>query len=106
MFIAMNRFKVHRGSEQDFEAVWRNRDSHLKDVPGFVEFHLLRGPEYDDHTLYASHTIWSTREAFENWTKSDAFKAAHRNAGSNRSLYLESPHFEGFEVTQTITPQD
>ena len=41
MFIAMNRFRVAKGSEADFEQVWLSRDSHLDKVPGFVEFHLL-----------------------------------------------------------------
>ena len=56
MFIAMNRFKVKKGSEHEFEQVWLNRDSHLRDVPGFLTFHLLKGPEKDDHVLYASHS--------------------------------------------------
>jgi heme-degrading monooxygenase HmoA len=72
MFIAMNRFRVKKGSEEDFEKVWLSRDSHLDKVPGFVEFHLLRGPEHDDFTLYASHTIWQNRATFEAWTKSEA----------------------------------
>ena len=38
MFIAMNRFKVIKGSEAAFESVWLSRDSHLDKVPGFVEF--------------------------------------------------------------------
>ncbi len=78
MFIAMNRFRVAKGSEAAFEQVWLSRDSHLDKVPGFVEFHLLRGPEAEDHTLYASHTIWENRAVFEAWTKSEAFRAAHR----------------------------
>jgi hypothetical protein len=45
MFIAMNRFKVIKGSEAAFENVWLSRDSHLEKVPGFVEFHLLKGPK-------------------------------------------------------------
>jgi hypothetical protein len=48
MFIAMNRFKVKKGSEHDFEQVWLTRKTHLDDVPGFVVFHLLKGPERDD----------------------------------------------------------
>src|SRR5947209_2063780 len=28
-----------------------SRDSHLEKVPGFVAFHLLKGPEAEDHTL-------------------------------------------------------
>jgi Antibiotic biosynthesis monooxygenase len=45
MFIAMNRFRVAKGSEADFEQVWLTRDSHLDKVPGFVEFQYPSGPE-------------------------------------------------------------
>ena len=48
MYIAMNRFKVTKGSEEDFETVWKTRDSQLDQVPGFVEFRLLKGPEAED----------------------------------------------------------
>jgi hypothetical protein len=53
MFIAMNRFKVRKGSEHEFEQVWLTRETHLETMPGFVVFHLLKGPEGDDHVLYA-----------------------------------------------------
>ena len=102
MFIAMNRFKVKPGSEEAFERVWKERDSLLVTVPGFFRFHLLRGPQAEDHTLYSSHTIWESRHAFEDWTKSDAFRHAHRDAGDNKPLYLDHPQFEGFDVRQTI----
>ena len=102
MFIAMNRFRVTKGSEAAFERVWLSRDSHLDEVPGFVEFQLLKGPEAEDHTLYASHTIWANRAAFEAWTKSEAFRAAHERAGDHKPLYLGHPQFEGFEVRQTV----
>jgi heme-degrading monooxygenase HmoA len=102
MFIAMNRFRVIKGSEVAFEHVWLSRDSHLDKVPGFVEFHLLKGPEADDHTLYASHTVWANRAAFEAWTRSESFRAAHHRAGDNKPLYLGHPQFEGFEVRQTM----
>src|ERR1700760_2147889 len=102
MFIAMNRFRVKRGAEGVFEKVWLSRDSYLDQVPGFVEFHLLKGPEGEDHTLYASHTVWANHAAFEAWTKSEAFRAAHARAGTNKPLYLGHPQFEGFEVKQTV----
>ena len=105
MFIAMNRFRVRKGSEEAFEQVWLNRDSQLNTVPGFVKFHLLKGPAADDHTLFASHTIWESHAAFEAWTKSEAFRASHARAGNNSPsapMYLEHPKFEGFEVRQTI----
>ena len=97
----MNRFAVRKGAEAEFEEVWRNRDSHLAGVPGFVEFHLLKGPERDDHTLYASHSVWRSRAAFEAWTRSEAFRAAHRDAGSNKPLYNGHPQLEAFDVVLT-----
>jgi heme-degrading monooxygenase HmoA len=102
MFIAMNRFRVSLGAEAEFEKIWTTRDSHLGDVPGFITFHLLRGPEREDHVLYSSHTTWRSRGDFEAWTRSEAFRRAHSDAGSNRSLYLGHPEFEGFDVLQTI----
>ncbi len=102
MYIAMNRFRVAKGSEADFEQVWQSRDTYLDKVPGFIEFHLLKGPEAEDHTLYASHTVWASHAAFEDWTKSEAFRAAHHKAGDHKPLYLSHPQFEGFEVKQTV----
>ncbi len=106
MFIAMNRFRVASGSETEFEQVWLSRDVHLRKVPGFEAFHLLRGPEHEDHVLYASHTVWRSQEDFEAWTRSEAFRQAHRDAGqgSSRSLYLGPPQFEGFSVLQSVGP--
>jgi heme-degrading monooxygenase HmoA len=105
MFIAMNRFKVRKGEERAFEARWLERDSQLHRVPGFVEFHLLKGPERDDHVLYASHTIWASPAAFEDWTRSEAFRAAHRDAGQGKPLTLGHPEFEGFDVLQVVKPK-
>jgi len=105
MFSAMNRFKITPDRTEDFEQVWKARDTHLNDVAGFVEFHLLKGPVHDDPVLYASHTIWSSREAFEAWTQSQAFRDAHANAGDHKGIYLGHPQFEGFEVVQEMIAQ-
>lgn len=98
MFIAMNRFRIARGREEDFEEMWRRRDSHLSGVPGFREFHLLRGASDEEGTLYASHSVWESREAFEAWTRSEAFRKAHAKARAPEGTYLGPPRFEGFEV--------
>jgi heme-degrading monooxygenase HmoA len=102
MYIAMNRFRVLPGKEPAFEEVWLSRDTHLGGVPGFVEFQLLRGPTTEEHTLFASHTVWASREAFEDWTRSEAFRAAHAGAGDHKGLYAGHPQFEGFEVLQEV----
>ena len=43
MFLALNRFKIVKGKEKAFEKIWRERDTHLKGVDGFVAFNLMRG---------------------------------------------------------------
>ena len=98
MFIAMNRFKIVPGKEVEFEKVWRERDTHLDGVNGFKEFRLVKGEKNNEFSLYASHSIWNSKEDFINWTKSEAFRLAHKNAGRHKDLYIGAPNFEGFEV--------
>lgn len=100
MFVAMNRFQVKAGQEAEFEAVWRGRDSRLAELKGFQSFHLLKGPADEDAgtVLYASHTIWASREDFIAWTKSEQFRDAHKNAGGSRDFYAGPPRFEGFDA--------
>ena len=98
MYIAMNRFRIAPGRENDFETLWRERDSHLEGVPGFRAFHLLRGPANEECSLYASHTVWESEEDFRAWTESEAFKKAHSQARAPAGTYLGHPVFEGFEA--------
>ncbi len=97
MYIAMNRFRIAPGHEDDFERLWRERDSHLDEVPGFVEFHLLRGSSDEEATLYASHTVWQSEADFRAWTDSESFRKAHAQARAQKVTYLGHPVFEGFE---------
>ena len=98
MFIAMNRFRVAPGKERDFENIWKSRQSYLKDVPEFQEFHLPRGPRDEHRTLYASHTVWNSREAFEAWTNSNMFKVAHNQVRAPKRVDLGPLELEAFEV--------
>lgn len=102
MYIAMNRFKVRTGSEEDFEAVWKGRDSRLNEMKGFRQFHLLRGAanEEEGYTLFASHTVWDSRDDFVAWTKSQHFRDSHRSASDYKPTYIGHPQFEGFSVVE------
>lgn len=98
MFIAMNRFRIRPGFENAFEEMWRNRESYLSEVSGFREFHLLRGPSDGESTLYASHSVWESRAAFEAWTDSEHFHKAHARARSPEGMHLRGPQLEVFDV--------
>ena len=71
-------------------------------MPGFVSFHLLKGTETEDQILFASHTVWESEEAFKAWTRSEAFRQAHKNAGGTKELYVGPPELEIFDSVLTL----
>ena len=98
MYIAMNRFRIAPGHEEDFEELWRERDSQIEGEPGFESFHLLKGAADEEGALYASHTVWQSEADFRAWTKSESFKKVHARARAPKGTYLAHPVFEGFEA--------
>jgi len=97
MFIAMNNFKVAPGKGEEFERIWRQRDTYLKDVPGIIRFALLRG---DAEGEYVSHSTWESRDAFIAWTQSEAFAAGHRG-GSLMGVLQGPPAVKLYEAVLT-----
>jgi heme-degrading monooxygenase HmoA len=100
MFIAMNRFKVVVSKEGDFEQIWRDRQSYLKGVPGFVQFALLRS---DVSGEYVSHSTWINRDSFMAWTQSEAFAAGHRQ-GSLAGILEGPPQVSTYEAVIVENP--
>ena len=86
MFIAMNNFKVVAGKEGDFEQVWKTRETHLRDVPGFVRF-ASKGRRRPLHLAQHMGEPGGLRRLDE---KSEAFTAGHRQGGSLMGV-LEGP---------------
>ena len=99
MFVAMNNFKVNAGREDDFEKQWRERETFLEGVPGFVEFMLLKGDKTGD---YISHTRWQDRQSFIDWTQSEAFAKGHRQ-GSVAGVLDGPPVIGLFEAVLVAT---
>ena len=64
----------------------------------FLSFHLLRGEDADDGShIYASHTMWESKQAFVDWTESEAFRKAHAQGGSTAGIVLGPPQIRTFE---------
>lgn len=95
LFIAMNHFRVDPARGADFEAHWRQRESFLDEVPGFLRFALLRGDEAGE---YISHSVWESRAAFETWTESEAFRKAHAQARTPAGILQGPPRLRLFEA--------
>lgn len=97
MYIAMNRFTVQPGMGETFEQRWRDRESYLSGVPGFLRFRLLRL----DDTHYSSYAEWDSESAFQDWTRSDAFKQAHSHR-MPPGVLDGHPHLECWEVVMEL----
>jgi heme-degrading monooxygenase HmoA len=94
MFVAMNNFKVAPDKGEEFERIWRERDTHLHEVPGVIRFALLRG---DVEGEYISHSTWESRDAFMAWTQSPAFAAGHRG-GSLMGIIQGPPQVKLYDA--------
>jgi heme-degrading monooxygenase HmoA len=106
MYLAMNHFHIAAGRGGEFEQLWRERETYLSEVPGFLQFHLVRGKADDDGTeRYASHSTWATHDAFLAWTHSDAFKKAHAQGRMPEGLLLGHPRFQGWETVELSVPE-
>ena len=100
MYIVMNRFQVAEGREEEFEEIWRTRDSYLHEVEGFQEFHLLRG----DGGNFISHTTWEDKSAFDSWVGSESFHKAHaRSSDTPPDLFTGPAKVSMYDVLLTQT---
>ena len=72
MLIVQNRIQVNEGFEDQFERP--QREGQREDVPGRLFFARLKA---DEPGVYINLSVWESREAFEAWRASDAFKRVH-----------------------------
>jgi heme-degrading monooxygenase HmoA len=66
-------------------------------MAGFVRNQVLRpgNPE----TPYIVLTVWESKENFENWVNSDAFKKGHARSGAlPPEAFLGSSQLETFDI--------
>mmetsp|Transcript_6176 Transcript_6176/g.13446 ORF Transcript_6176/g.13446 Transcript_6176/m.13446 type:complete len:153 (+) Transcript_6176:20-478(+) len=107
-FVVKNVFKVKQESYTDFENVWKSRESHLKEMPGFIRFAMMKCTNIPGK--YVSETHWANKAAFENWAKSSQFQASHaqplqgaQTKRPNTMAMLEGPPAPEFYETVTTT---
>lgn len=93
MVIVMNRIPVTEGREADFEKTFTERDRAVDKMPGFIDLQVLRPAE---GRTYVVLTRWQSYEAFQSWTSSEAFIAAHRK--QTPGLAESRPTLEVYEV--------
>jgi heme-degrading monooxygenase HmoA len=93
MIVIMNRITVAEGREAEFEQTFVERDRAVDLMTGFIDLQVLRPAE---GRTYIVMTRWNSREAFDAWTTSEAFRSAHKKQSPG---FAESrPVLEIYEV--------
>ena len=80
MLIVSNRIQVNKGFESHFDQ--RPERSQSEEVPGRLFFALLKA---DEPGVYINMSVWESREAFDAWRGSEAFKR-HTATGPRQGL--------------------
>ncbi|MBO8140612.1 MAG: antibiotic biosynthesis monooxygenase [Firmicutes bacterium] len=96
MYVVMNRIPVQPEFAQAFEERFRSRAGEVDKMPGFIRNLVLRPDRPEDP--YVVLTMWESREAFEAWTRSDAFQKGHARSGT-----LPREAFRGPNKLETFT---
>ncbi len=75
MFVVVNSVSIADASEKRYEMdVREHADQYLVGQPGFRRLELLHLESGGDYLLLA---YWDSETAFERWTETDDFEAAH-----------------------------
>ncbi len=97
MIVTANRIYVNPDYAEQFEENFRNRARLVDQMPGFVRNQLLRPVNADDP--YVVFTTWESREHFEAWVGSDAFRQGHARSGTlPREAFTKANQLELHEV--------
>lgn len=99
-FVACNQFFVPSQNALAFEQRWANRQSKLKDCPGFIGFTMMRRDiksnkghgtvpmDSDTEPTYVSTTLWKDQPSFQAWRDSSNFSNSHGSNKPNDNVFL------------------
>ena len=105
MITVANRIYVKQEYAEAFEQRFRERAGLVDQMPGFISNHVLRPVNEGDP--YVVFTIWTSRQDFLNWVRSDAFTRGHAQSGTlPKDAFSQSNKLEMHEVVQDSTRPD
>ena len=100
--VRINAITVPPGRGDELAARFAARAGQVDRADGFEEFQLLRPT--DDRDTWLVYTRWRDEEAFESWTRSDAFQHGHARAEGPKGPVATGSELWSFSVEQHTTP--
>ncbi|MFC5713741.1 antibiotic biosynthesis monooxygenase family protein [Thalassorhabdus alkalitolerans] len=76
MYVVMNELHVPKEAKDAMKGRFAQSAENMKKVPGCLEYLFLDNENPDGKLVV--FTKWETKEHFEDWKNSDAFKNAHK----------------------------
>jgi heme oxygenase (staphylobilin-producing) len=83
MILVTNTISIRKGHGRAVAERFKNPKG-VHQMPGFVRMELFLSEGAEEHDELKVSTQWESKEAFENWKNSDAFKQAHAHAGRGK----------------------
>ena len=86
MYMVMNRLTVAPEQADRLEQGFAHSAGRMREVPGCLDFHLLKEEGIAGDVVYVALTQWEDEAAFKAWTESESFHRAHANAGQSGAM--------------------
>jgi heme-degrading monooxygenase HmoA len=101
MIAIINRLPVKEGAADRVVERFAGSRGNVQGFPGFVSMEVLRSEDASEVLVL---TRWESREAFDSWVHSDAFKKAHARGGGGE-LLSGHPQMSSYEVAVQRDPE-
>ncbi|AEB11152.1 antibiotic biosynthesis monooxygenase family protein [Marinithermus hydrothermalis] len=97
MYVVMNRIYVNPEYREAFEARFQGRAREIDRMPGFIRNLVLR-PDRPG-APYVVMTFWRSKQDFEAWVDSEAFRKGHARSGTlPKEAFSRRNELETFEA--------
>ncbi|RSL30519.1 antibiotic biosynthesis monooxygenase [Salibacterium salarium] len=89
MYVVMNELHVPDEAKEAMQGRFKKGVENMKNVPGCLDFMFLE--ENQENGNQVVFTKWESKQHYEDWVNSDAFKKAHQGQDNQNSEKEKSP---------------
>ncbi|MGM0845056.1 MAG: antibiotic biosynthesis monooxygenase [Bacillota bacterium] len=76
MIVITNTIRVKKGFGESLAERF-NRPGDVEKSPGFLALNLLQTRDTEEYDEFIVWTMWSSKEAHDEWTKGESFRKSH-----------------------------
>ncbi|WP_245736817.1 antibiotic biosynthesis monooxygenase family protein [Salibacterium qingdaonense] len=97
MYVVMNELHVPDDAKETMQERFAKSVEHMKNTPGCIDFMFLE--QNEENGSQVVFTKWESKQHYEDWVNSDAFKKAHQHSnGSEKKSAATGSTLKAFDV--------